>query len=91
MVALLALLPHLTLGDSMVGLRILPALTTAGVVLSAALLAREPGGGHFAQALIWVWALILLVRLLRDGPGKDRLWLGLVLGIGLETKITVLY
>ena len=38
-------------GDSLLGLRALPALAGAGEVVLAALLARELGGGRFAQIL----------------------------------------
>lgn len=39
------------LGDSVHALRVLPALAGAGLVLLAAVIAREMGGGRFAQGL----------------------------------------
>src|SRR5438270_719695 len=40
-----------TLGDSLPAVRLLPALAGAALVIMAALLAREMGGGRFAQGL----------------------------------------
>jgi len=51
LIALLAWLVRHTLGDSLVALRLLPALAGAAVVLLTGLLARELGGGRVAQAL----------------------------------------
>jgi len=42
---------RLLLGDSLQALRFLPSLAGAGVVLLAALMARQLGGGKFAQGL----------------------------------------
>ena len=113
---LLALADHALLGTSLVGLRVLPILAGGAVVALASLIARELGGGRFAQILaavltaasplylganllfqtvtfeqLWMAvAFFLIARLLRtDDP---RLWLlaGLVLGLGLMTKYTVL-
>jgi Dolichyl-phosphate-mannose-protein mannosyltransferase len=112
----LALLDHLVFGTSVIGLRLLPALAGGAIVILGGLIARELGGGRFAQILaavlvavsplylganllfqtvafeqLWVaLAFYLLARLLRtDNP---RLWplAGIVLGIGLLTKYTVL-
>lgn len=113
---LLAFLDHAVLGTSLVGLRLLSIAAGGAVVVLAALIARELGGGRFAQILaagltaasplylganllfqtvtfeqLWMAvAFYLLARLLRtDDP---RLWplVGLVLGLGLMTKYTVL-
>jgi MFS family permease len=112
----LAFLDHLVFGTSLVGLRLLAALAGGIIVILGGLIARELGGGRFAQVVaavlvavsplylganllfqtvtfeqLWMaLAFYLLVRLLRaDNP---RLWplVGLVLGIGLLTKYTVL-
>src|SRR2546426_2356643 len=40
--------------------------------------------------LIWAVACLLFVRLLRGADPREWLWLGLVFGIGLETKYTVI-
>jgi hypothetical protein len=116
-VALVAALTHRLLGDSLLALHLFPALAGAAVVALSGLMARELGGGRFAQALaalcalvapdflvfgtwlsmdafdqLW-WVLasyVLLLVLRRDRP---RLWLlfGLVAGVGLLTKLTILF
>jgi 4-amino-4-deoxy-L-arabinose transferase-like glycosyltransferase len=103
-------------GDSLLGLRVLPALAAGGVVLFAGLLAREfgrralrpgirrargrtvaapPCRGHLAGPTIYdlmAWAAVswLVVRILRTG--RDRLWpmVGLVAGLALLNKETIL-
>ncbi len=104
------------LGDGLLAVRLVPALLGGVLVLLAARLARELGGGRFAQGLaalavavapqylglasfysmnafdlvFWSAGALLLVLLVKtDDP---RLWLpmGLVLGFGLENKISVL-
>lgn len=116
-VALVAAATRAVLGDSPIALHFLPALAGAAVVGLAGLMARELGGGRFAQGLaalavlvapnflvfgtwlsmdafdqLW-WVLasyVLLLILKRDRP---RLWplFGLVVGLGLLTKVTVLF
>lgn len=49
--AALAALARGTLGDSLLALRLVPALAGAGLVLLAGALARELGGGRLAQGL----------------------------------------
>ncbi len=117
LVALVARITHVLFGDSLVALHVFPALAGAVVVVLTGLMARELGGGRFAQGLaaiatliaptilvfgtwlsmdafdqlFWVLALyVLLLILKRDRP---RLWLafGLVAGLGLLTKLTMLY
>jgi hypothetical protein len=114
---LLALLTRQFLGDSLLALRFLPAVAGALLVLLTGLMARELGGGRFAQGLAAVavmaapiylsidhiftvnafdqlfWALgaYILIRTVKtDDP---RLWLlfGLVAGVGLQNKISVLF
>ncbi len=115
-VALVTAAVRATLGDSLLALHLLPALAGAGIVVLTGLMARELGGGRFAQGLAalaalippnflvfgtWIsmdafdqffWvsaAYVLLLILKRDEP---RLWLvfGLVAGLGLLTKLTML-
>jgi hypothetical protein len=116
-VALVTAFTRLLLGDSPVALRLFPALAGALVVVLAGLMARELGGGRFAQGLaalatfvapnfivmgtflsmdafdqlFWVSATyVLLLILKRDQP---RLWLlfGLITGLGLLTKVSMLF
>ncbi len=116
LIALLAAFVHNVFGDSLVAYHILPAVAGALLVALTGLMARELGGGRFAQCLAalaslvattflaidslfsmdsfdelwWVLAAYILIRLIkRDEP---KLWLlfGLVAGIGLMTKITIL-
>src|ERR671916_483291 len=116
-VALVTAFVRATLGDSLLALHLLPALAGAAVVVLAGLMARELGGGRFAQGLAALAVLVapnflvfgtfismdafdqlfqvsaayvLLVILNRDQP---RLWLlfGLFAGLGLLTKVTMLF
>src|SRR5215218_5097004 len=57
-VALVTAFTRLLLGDSMVALRFLPALAGALVVVLAGLMARELGGGRFAQGLAALATLV---------------------------------
>jgi len=105
------------LGESLIAIRLLPALAAAATVFLAGAIARELGGGRFAQVLgalatmlspvylslfsilsmnafdvlIWAAAFWVLARLLRTGD--QRLWLafGVIAGIGLQNKISVLF
>ena len=103
-------------GDSLLSIRLLPALAGGATVFLTGLLARRLGAGRFAQLLaqvcvlvapvylgvchifsmnafdllFWLAAFYTLV-LIFDG-GSPKLWVafGLVAGLGLENKITVL-
>ena len=115
-IAFLAAFVRVLAGNSLIALHILPAIAGALLVLLTGLIARELGGGRFAQCLAalasltaiiflgidslfsmdsfdelwWVLMAYILIRLIkRDQP---RLWLlfGLIAGIGLMTKITML-
>ena len=104
------------LGDSLLALRIVPALLLGFLVWLTARLAREMGGGRFAQSLaalavaiapqylalagfysmnafdlvFWALGALLVARLVRTND--LRLWrpLGVVIGLGLLTKISML-
>jgi len=106
-------------GDSLVGLRIVPAVASTLTVVLAALLARELGGGRFAQGfatlavlatvffqragnlfqpvildvLWWTLGFYVLARLCRAEQPEKRwwIWLGLVGGISLLTKFSILF
>src|SRR5262249_48961025 len=104
------------LGDSLLALRIVPALLCGLLVWLASRLAREMGGGRFAQSLaalavaiapqylaltgfysmnafdlvFWALGALLVARLVRT----DDVWLwrpiGVVIGLGLLNKISML-
>jgi 4-amino-4-deoxy-L-arabinose transferase-like glycosyltransferase len=116
-VAFVAAFVRRTLGDSLISLHLLPGLTGAAVVVLAGLMARELGGGRFAQRLaalavlvapnflvmgtwltmdpfdqlFWVLGTYVLVLILKYD--RQRLWplFGLVAGLGLLTKLTMLF
>jgi Dolichyl-phosphate-mannose-protein mannosyltransferase len=116
-VAVVTAFTRLLLGDSTVALRFFPAVAGALVVVLAGLMARELGGGRFAQGLaalaalvapnflvmgtfismdafdqlFWVSAAFVLLLILKQD--RPRLWLlfGLIAGLGVLTKITMLY
>jgi hypothetical protein len=64
---LVARLSRLVFGDSLRGLRILPALAGAAAVVLAGLIARKLGGGRFAQALTALAVLLLPIILAFGG------------------------
>ncbi len=103
-------------GDSLLGLRLFPALAFALTVFLAGLIARELGGRRFAQVLAalllglspfliaghlsgptvydllaWSVASLLIIRIFRTG--RERLWplVGLVVGVALLNKETILF
>ena len=57
LIAFIAWFAHHLFGSSLVAIRILPALAGASVVFLTGVLARELGGGRFAQALAAISAL----------------------------------
>jgi hypothetical protein len=116
LIALLAWLVRHTLGDSMLALRLLPALAGAATVFLTGVLARELGGGRFAQLLaaaallfapaylafdsffsmnafeplFWIVCAILATRIVKGASPKLWIAFGVVAGIGLENKHTML-
>ncbi len=105
------------LGDSLVAVRMLPALCGAATVFLTGRIARELGGGRFAQALaalaalvtpvflgsdhfysmnsfdilLWTLAAWIALRVCWSGSPRHWLLLGVVLGIGLLNKISVMW
>lgn len=103
-------------GTWVTGIHLFPALMGAGLVLLVAALARELGGGRFAQGtaalcivvapfshvffsflsmnavepLVWTACALVLARILRTGNVRLWPWFGLLAGIGLENKHTML-
>ncbi len=102
-------------GPSVWGLRLWPSVAGAVMVVLAAMIARELGGGRTARTLaalgaatslvllganwlfqtvtfdqlIWLTCLWLMARLLRTGDRRLWLALGVAVGVGLETKYTI--
>ena len=116
LIALLTKFVRLVLGDSLPAIRLLPALAGVGTVLLTGLLARELGGGRFAQGmaalatlvapgflatdnllsmnafepLFWGGPAYMLIRIIKTGDQKLWLWFGLVAGVGLQNKHSML-
>jgi hypothetical protein len=114
---LLLWIVRLTLGDSLLAIRLLPAIAGALTVLLTGLIASELGGGRLAQTLamlctliapeylsidgvysmnpfdvlIWTLSAYVLVRVLKEDHLGWWLALGVVLGLGLLNKISVLW
>jgi dolichyl-phosphate-mannose-protein mannosyltransferase len=115
-IALLAVV-RAAFGDSLIALRAVPALAGAITVVLTGLIARQLGGGRFAQALaclsallspvflgtdhvysmnsldllLWTLAVWVLLHVLRVGTLRWWALLGIVLGLGLLNKISVLW
>jgi 4-amino-4-deoxy-L-arabinose transferase-like glycosyltransferase len=116
LIALVARVARLLLGDSLAAIRFFPALAGAGMVLLTGLLAREMGGKRFAQGLaalcalaapgflaldnfltmnafeplFWMGCAWVVIRIVRTGNARLWLWFGLLAGIGLENKYSML-
>ncbi len=110
-------LSRLLFGDSLVGLRLVPALAGAAIVILAGLMTRELGGKRFAQVLasccviaapltlgtnsyysmtsldvlLWTLALYTIVLIMKNDIQKHWILLGLILGVGLLNKLSVLW
>ncbi|HXC17811.1 MAG TPA: glycosyltransferase family 39 protein, partial [Holophagaceae bacterium] len=106
----------LGLGGSLPVVRMIAAAWGAGMILITMALARELGGGRFAQGLaglcvlcapvlmvtnsiltvtvletvLWTWFAFHLARFLRTGDPRQWLWAGLVAGLALENKYSML-
>ncbi len=114
-VALIWLSRHV-FGESVLGIRVFPAIASGATVFVTVLLTRELGGGRFPQTLAalcaafaplilaaghisgptvydllaWVVVSFLVIRILRTA--RERLWLavGVVIGVALLDKETIL-
>ena len=117
LVALIARITREILGESLPALRLPSILAGAAVIFLTGWIARELGGGRFAQILAALCALIapvylfsfhifsmnsfdvlfwtlgahIVIRLVRGGDPKLWLLFGLVCGLGLENKHSVLF
>jgi hypothetical protein len=114
--ALQAWLARTLFGDSMLALRLLPALAGAGLVLLTGALARQLGGGRFAQGLaalavlvapgylfvdsylsmnaveplLLMGCVLVVIRIIKSGNVTLWIWFGVLAGLGLENKQTML-
>jgi len=82
-IAMISQIERFVLGDSMIAIRVAPALTAGVLVFMAGLIARELGGGRFAQILAAV-AVVTSPLFLRTGDLfqpviLDQLWWTLAL------------
>jgi 4-amino-4-deoxy-L-arabinose transferase-like glycosyltransferase len=117
LIALVAKVLDVLAGDALWAIHIVPALATALIVLVTGLMARELGGGRFAQVLAaiaslaavaflavgslfsmdaldelwWVLASYVLILILKRDDGRLWLLFGLIAGVGLATKVTMLF
>ena len=116
LIALIAKIARSLLGDSLPAIRLFPALAGGSMVLLTGLLARELGGGKFAQGLaalslllapgllaqdhflsmnafeplLWMGCAVLVIRIIRTGNTRLWIWFGVLAGIGLENKHSML-
>jgi hypothetical protein len=116
LIAFLTAASRAILGESLPAIRFLPAAAGAATVLLTGLLARELGGGRFAQSLaalavlvapgflatdsllsmnayeplFWIGCALLVVRIVRTGNQRLWLWFGVLAGIGLLNKHSML-
>ena len=116
LIAFLTRLGVLLWGDSLGAIRFLPALAGAGKVILTGLIARELGGGRFAQALaalavlvapgflgidnllsmnayeplFWLGCAWVVLRIVHTGNQKLWLWVGVLSGLGLLNKHSML-
>ncbi len=116
LIALAAASTRVLIGESLQAIRFLPAVAGAALVLLTGLIARELGGGRFAQGigalsvlvapgflgtdsffsmnafepLFWMGCAYIVIRIVRTGNQKLWLWFGLLAGIGLENKHSML-
>jgi hypothetical protein len=116
LIALVARIAVSLFGDSLSAIRLFPALAAAGMVVLTGLLAREMGGGRFAQGmaalsfllapgflaldhilsmnafepLLWMGCALLVMRIIRTGNARLWLWFGVLAGVGLENKHSML-
>jgi len=84
MIALIGRIEISLLGESLSAIRVAPALAGAGLVLLAGAIARELGGGRFAQGLAALCVLLapgylILDHILNVNAFEPLLWMGCAL------------
>lgn len=113
----LAWLVSHTLGESLLAIRLLPAIAGAALVWLTASFARHMGGGRMAQALaalavlvapiymlmqhwftmnafeplLWMACAWCVLRYIETDNPVWWLWIGILCGIGLELKYTIVF
>ncbi len=116
LIAFVAKLTRLLLGDSLGAIRFPAALAGVTLVLLTGWMTRELGGRRFAQGfaalgvllapaflgldnlltmnafepLFWMGCAALLIRMINTGDRKLWLWFGVLAGVGLENKHSML-
>jgi 4-amino-4-deoxy-L-arabinose transferase-like glycosyltransferase len=116
LIAAIVRITQAALGDSLAALRFPAALAAAGTIVLTGMIARELGGGRFAQCLaalclalapgvlaldhflsmnafeplFWMGCAYLVLRIIRTGNAKLWLYFGLLSGLGLENKHSML-
>ena len=116
LIALVAAVTRVLVGESLRAIRFLPAVAGGATVLLTGLMARELGGRRFAQGiaalavlvapgflaidslfsmnafepLFWMGCAYIVMRIVRTGNQKLWLWFGLLAGVGLENKHSML-
>jgi hypothetical protein len=105
------------LGDSVFALRFFPAIAGALTIVIVGLMARDLGGGRFAQGLAalaaliapvwlgaqnnlcapasepvwWGFCAFFLIRIIKTGNTRLWVWFGVVAGVGLLNKPSMLF
>ena len=104
-------------GDSLRSVRLLPALSSAALIVLTGMITRELGGKRFAvvlsavtilvapiylsggslltsncdlEVLLWMGCVYLAILAAKHNQPKYWLWFGVVAGIGLEEKYSIL-
>ena len=116
LIALVTWMTRELLGDSLIALRFVPALASAAEIALTGLIARQLGGGRFAQLLaclaalvapgilisdslltmnafeplFWLGCAYLFIRIVRGGDQRLWIWIGVLAGVGLENKYSML-
>jgi hypothetical protein len=114
---LLLKLIRLVLGDSVLAIRLLPAIASGLFVFLTGMMAKELGGKRFAvilapvtalapignffiysvysmnflDHLFWSACILTVLRIIKTGEAKYWLFFGLIAGLGLQNKISILF